>query len=1042
MYTIANKHNKKTRKLSSSSRNKHKSKSKNKRKHKYTIGKTRKYTKSHNTIHIGGVGKGQGRQAVKGTIDYSAPSDSQRAAQRRVSERLKQARQSLSQNQPDVTVSDSRQVQTPTFPRRSAPPQKTSSTGAVTVDIPPPPQKITENTLLRPPQENVDEEENQRAESEAKKAEEESLKAQADAKKVQREERLQKKKENIKIESQKTYDDFITKINEYDFETSTEEPYIRFSKFIQEIMDLQFSIKDDEFRKKAQTITDQILNAYSALISYNCSTKFLKQHFQTYIKKLNIKKPITITDPKFPSLKIDEVDESITDRLTRLAQAQVCDHPLSEHLVKEPVTDSDSPFFRFPSLPSLRSLRNTFRKKSDSSNTRDTELNQTRDRNDKQLSLPPGSQTELQNLGDKSTVQLDEGRGRTRTSFDKLSSSLRGTTRTSAAAPPPASASASTTRSREAPASTTRSEASTVYTPPASASASTTRSREAPASTTRSEASTVYTPPAPASTAAQPSPTEHIYYRSPNNTILTFDIYKNDPEHPNKIVIKYRGYIGTSGNTGNFISDNIYRKNIPEADVMYIYSQGAYTLALILNQDQFSSLEAAAQNNSQWTLIPAAASNSDITFPGTWHSDEASAKSYIAVPASASAPATASASAPAYAPASAGAKPVSPSITNYNKNDYLVNIEPKSDTGGGGKNRIIIFSDDGLRFAWGKDKPNVTKRANTNISESKVDFPNQVILIKRGSDSYIKIDDVRKSQYHEGVCSDNDLCILVEGYTVTGTSDKAWTFTFSAEEEKNEFLTVLNELCENCVDENRKKIIRDIAKDKADKRRIINPLNPLSVQGSSAKYRPTSRELKVVDDEEPKQKATSSSLEFGKSSDSKQPTQPEQENVFLQKRGLLDLDIQTKLELQMDYNLKAGEIDTIIRENDIKSKDELIGMLKKRKLEEEKLQRQIQKDEAADNERKTKEAEQQQAQELMKELGLQGSSGIQQGDVDIQKLLTNYSPGYSPGSSGFRYTGGKKKRTKRNKRRSYRKNRRTKRNVYKNKNKKNKKHKK
>jgi hypothetical protein len=56
MYTIANKHNKKTRKLPSSSRNKHKSKSKskNKRKHKYTIGKTRKYTKSHNTIHMRG----------------------------------------------------------------------------------------------------------------------------------------------------------------------------------------------------------------------------------------------------------------------------------------------------------------------------------------------------------------------------------------------------------------------------------------------------------------------------------------------------------------------------------------------------------------------------------------------------------------------------------------------------------------------------------------------------------------------------------------------------------------------------------------------------------------------------------------------------------------------------------------------------------------------------------------------------------------------------------------------------------------------------
>ena len=67
MYTIANKHNKKTRKLPSSSRNKHKSKSKskNKRKHKYTIGKTRKYTKSHNTIHMRGGILGKVTEAAK-----------------------------------------------------------------------------------------------------------------------------------------------------------------------------------------------------------------------------------------------------------------------------------------------------------------------------------------------------------------------------------------------------------------------------------------------------------------------------------------------------------------------------------------------------------------------------------------------------------------------------------------------------------------------------------------------------------------------------------------------------------------------------------------------------------------------------------------------------------------------------------------------------------------------------------------------------------------------------------------------------------------
>jgi hypothetical protein len=641
MYTIANKHNKKTRKLSSSSRNKHKSKSKNKRKHKYTIGKTRKYTKSHNTIHIGGLAreylkKREGKQAYTGkSQSVQALPDTVQAlpAQQIASQRVKLARQSLSQNQPDVTISDSsRQGQTPISTRRSAAPSRRSSTEMVTeYGILPVSPKFTEETPLRPPQDNVDEEENQRAESEAaKKTEAQRLKAAAEAKKVQREERLNKKKEDMKAASLEMYNKFISTINDYDFDTSTEEPYIRFSKFIQEIMDLQFSIKDDEFRKKAQTITDQILTAYSALISYNCSTKFLKKHFQDYMGKLKsqnkLQQTIKIVDPTEPTPKIDEQVSSITEKLTRLAQAQVCDHPLSEHLVKEPVTDSDSPFFRFPSLPSFTipsftSFTNPFKRTTQlpeitpttstpKASAASADSPDTNDQNDKATtnpsSPPPGSVIQLKTFGDNLDQESEEGRGRTRTSFDKLSSSLRGTTRTSAAASTRTNPNASTTRSREA--------------------------------------STVSTPPAPASIAAQPSPTEHIYYRSPNNTILTFDIYKNDPEHPNKIVIKYRGYIGTSGNTGNFISDNIYRKKIPEADVYYNGYQGAYTLALILNQDQFSSLKTAAQNNRQWTLIPAVAGTPHITFPGTWHSDEASANSYIAVPAAVSTRTTSNAS--------------------------------------------------------------------------------------------------------------------------------------------------------------------------------------------------------------------------------------------------------------------------------------------------------------------------------------------------------------------------------------------------------------
>lgn len=483
MYTIANKHNKKTRKLSSSSRNKHKSKSKNKRKHKYTIGKTRKYTKSHNTIHIGGLGKGKGRQAVESTIDYSAPlSESERAAQRRVSERLKQARQSQSQDQSGVTISDSsRQGQTPTSPRRSAAPSRRSSTGTVTeYGIPPVSPRITEETPLRLPQENVDQEAKLKTEAEAKKAEAQRLKAEADAeaeaKKVQREARLQKKREDMKAASQETYDKFISTINDYDFESSVEEPYIRFSKFIQEIMGLQFSIKDDDFRKKAQNITDQILTAYSALISYNCSTKFLKQHFQDYMGKLKsqnkLQKTIKIVDPTEPTPKIDDQVSSIIPKLVQLASAQVCDHPLSEHLVKEPVTDSDSPFFRFPSftIPSFPSFNNPFKRSSQlpeitpttstpKASAASADSPDTNDQNDKATtnpsSPPPGSVIQLKTFGDNLDQEPEEGRGRTRTSFDKLSSSLRGTTRTSAAVPPRTNANANA--SRRAPASNNRS---------------------------------------------------------------------------------------------------------------------------------------------------------------------------------------------------------------------------------------------------------------------------------------------------------------------------------------------------------------------------------------------------------------------------------------------------------------------------------------------------------------------------------------------------------------------------------------------------------
>jgi len=433
MYNIANKHNKKTRKLSSSSRNKHKSssKSKNKRKHKYTIGNTRKYTKYHNTIHIGGMlEKGQGRMAFNAARRQSAQAlPAPASVSQRVS--VKQARQSQSQRQSNVTISDSEQVRTPASPRGIASPSRRSSIHTVTeTDIPPVSQKITENTRLSPPRDNMAQEEKQRAEAEAaKKVEAQRLKAEDDAKKAQREATKKEEKERLLAQSKETYDNFIKKINEYDFETSAEPPYIRFSKFIQEIMDLQFSIKDDQIRKQAQTITDQILNAYSALVSFYCSNKFLKKHFEDYMGKLTtqnkIKNKIQIKDLKQPTVNIDSQVSSITDKLDRLAQAQLCDHPLSEHLVPDTPTDRSGFALRLPSfsLPSLRlpSLR--------SSNSTNTSTNQTLP--------PPTTTTELMDMQGNPQQEDEHPQGRQRSVTGKLASLFRSQKNTSPSTAPP-----------------------------------------------------------------------------------------------------------------------------------------------------------------------------------------------------------------------------------------------------------------------------------------------------------------------------------------------------------------------------------------------------------------------------------------------------------------------------------------------------------------------------------------------------------------------------------------------------------------------------
>jgi hypothetical protein len=377
MYNIANKHNKKTRKLSSSSRNKHKSssKSKNKRKHKYTIGNTRKYTKYHNTIHIGGMlGKGQGRMAYNASQRQSVQALPEPAS---MSQRVRQSIQSQSQRPsaqqevaPGVTAPQdvTRRLQvSQREPLRKRKQQNTDLEG----ESWPTSKKTTEKTLLNPPELHDTATINAAATTDVA-APAADANAAAQAKKDAREATKQQEKERLQTQSKDTYDKFINKINEYDFETSPGEPsYIKFSKFIQEIMDLQFSIKDDQTRKQAQTITDQILNAYSALVSFHCSNKFLKKHFEDYSKKLQLK--IQIKDLKQPTVNIDPQVSSINDKLQNLANAQDCNHPLSEHLVKETPADISDSTFRFPSfsLPSLRppSLRLPSFRSSSSTNT-------------------------------------------------------------------------------------------------------------------------------------------------------------------------------------------------------------------------------------------------------------------------------------------------------------------------------------------------------------------------------------------------------------------------------------------------------------------------------------------------------------------------------------------------------------------------------------------------------------------------------------------------------------------------------------------------
>jgi hypothetical protein len=455
MYNIANKHNKKTRKLSSSSRNKHKSssKSKNKRKHKYTIGNTRKRTKSYYTLQ-GGAGR------------RPAPNNDKGATLKDVARRLKQRQQDRAAAKAAAAPLEvlSIKLKQQQQDRAAAEAAAAHSTDQG-IERWPTPRKTTEETPLNPPESHdtatVKAAANQSADiittppapaavdaaPDAKKA--------AEAKKAAREAReatKQQEKEKLLEESKQMYEKFIGTIDQYDFDTFPEEPsYIKFSKFIQVIMDLQFNIKDDQTRKKAQTITDQILNAYSAFVSVYCSNKFLKKHFEDYMDKLatqnKIKNKIVIKELKQPTVNIDDTVSSITPKLLNLANAQDCTPPTSQHIVPETPTDRSDFAFRLPSFR-LPFRLPSFRRSTPASNSTNTS---TAHDDETSHTLPP-PRTEMQLMemqGNPQQVEPPQGRQRSLTG--KIASFLTPTTRTSALKNQPITTTPSAPASRATP---------------------------------------------------------------------------------------------------------------------------------------------------------------------------------------------------------------------------------------------------------------------------------------------------------------------------------------------------------------------------------------------------------------------------------------------------------------------------------------------------------------------------------------------------------------------------------------------------------------
>jgi hypothetical protein len=244
------------------------------------------------------------------------------------------------------------------------------------------------------------------------------------------------------------------------------------------------------------------------------------------------------------------------------------------------------------------------------------------------------------------------------------------------------------------------------------------------------------------------------------------------------------------------------------------------------------------------------------------------------------------------------------------------------------------------------------------------------------------------------------------------------------------FFRVLNDLCDNCVDKNREKIQKDILVNPKIEIQNVSPPMPTPPPAAPAPaLARKSGKFTVVDDIE-----NNDDPNLGKPANREPQKNPDPDFSFKMKKTTekppssisnpFKLSFADEQELRMDYGLDPMyDFNSVIRENNIKSKEKLIKLLKKNKKEKEKSNEPLEPLRADDE-------KQDDASAVIKRY--QSEPGLANSRVDVERLLTETASWRNNG-----YRGGKKKRTKRKKTRSYRKNKRTKRNKNKkNKNKK------